>query len=103
MKKKFIEEIFRIIFMCMRHERGRLTRISNTCHINRGKLTESGIASMKAPQFIILFYAMCLNMTESEFEKMMKDIYHTIVDKSAEYDFLLFSNDKKTTDETENA
>jgi len=58
---------------------------------------------MKAPQFIILFYAMCLNMTESEFEKMMKDIYHTIVDKSAEYDFLLFSNDKKTTDETENA
>lgn len=80
-----------------------MTRISNTCHINRGKLTESGIASMKAPQLIILFYAMCLNMTESEFEKMMKDIYHTIVDKSAEYDFLLFSNDKKTTDETENA
>lgn len=80
-----------------------MTRISNTCHINRGKLTESGIASMKASQLIILFYAMCLNMTESEFEKMMKDIYHTIVDKSAEYDFLLFSNDKKTTDETENA
>ena len=58
---------------------------------------------MKFPQLIILFYAMWLNMTESEFEKMMKDIYHTIVDKSAEYDFLLFSNDKKTTDETENA
>ena len=58
---------------------------------------------MKVSQLIILSYAMCLNMTESEFEKMMKDIYHTIVDKSAEYDFLLFSNDKKTTDETENA
>ena len=35
-KKDLIEEIVKIILERIKNERGRLTRISNTCKINRG-------------------------------------------------------------------
>lgn len=92
-KKLLIKEIVKIILECVRREKGRLTRISNTCNINRGKFTTEGIAGMRVSQFILLFFAICLNLTEKEFEAMMKEIYHTIVDKSAEYDFTIFKED----------
>lgn len=92
-KKLLISEIVKIILECIRREKGRLTRISNTCNINRGRFTDEGIAGMRVSQFILLFFAICLNLTEKEFEAMMKEIYHTIVDKSAEYDFTIFKKD----------
>ena len=71
-KELLIKEIVKIILECVRREKGRLTRISNTCHINRGKLTTEGIAGMRISQFILFFFAICLDLTEKEFEAVMK-------------------------------
>ena len=92
-KRDLIEEIVKIILEKIKNERGRLTRISNTCKINRGKLTDEAMAYMRVYHFILLFYAACLNLKPKEFEAMMKDIYYTFVEKSAEYDFSLFEDD----------
>ena len=92
-KKALIEMIVKIILERIRNERGRLTRISNTCKINRGKLTDEAMTHVRFNQLILLFYAVCLNLKPKEFEAMMKDIYYTFVEKSAEYDFSLFDDD----------
>lgn len=94
-KKDLIEEIIMIILNSLRKEKGRLTKISNTCKINRGKLTDESMAKMRVYHLILLFYAICLNLTAKEFEAMMKDIYYTFVEKSAEYDFTLFNNEEE--------
>ena len=98
-KKDLIEEIIMIILNSLRKEKGRLTKISNTCRINRGKLTDESMAKLRFYHLILLFYAICLNLTANEFETMMKDIYYTFVEKSAEYDFTLFNNEEENDDQ----
>ena len=61
-KKALIEMIVKIILERIRNERGRLTRISNTCKINRGKLTDEAMTHVRFNQLILLFYAVCLNL-----------------------------------------
>ena len=93
-KKDLIEEIVKIVLTNLRKEKGRLTKISNTCRINRGKLTDESMAKLRFYHLILLFYAICLNLTAKEFEAMMKDIYYTFVEKSAEFDYTLFNNEE---------
>ena len=94
-KKDLIEEIVKIVLTSLRKEKGRLTKISNTCRINRGKLTDKSMAKLRFYHLILLFYAICLSLTAEEFETMMKDIYYTFVEKSKEYDETLFNNGEK--------
>ena len=94
-KKDLIEEIVKIVLTSLRKEKGRLTKISNTCRINRGKLTDESMAKLRFYHLILLFYAIYLNMTANEFETMIKDIYYTFVEKSAEYDYTLFNNEEE--------
>lgn len=97
-KVDLIDVIVKIILERIKNERGRLTRISNTCKINRGKLTDENMAFMRVYHYILLFYAVCLNLKPKEFEAMMKDIYYTFVEMSAEYDYSLFEDDDDDVD-----
>ena len=42
-KNDLIEEIVKIVLTNLRKEKGRLPQISNTCRINRGKLTDKSM------------------------------------------------------------
>lgn len=82
----FIYKIVEIILYYVK-KRGRVTKISDDCSINRGELTADGIACMKFYRLIRLFYGICLNLNESEFEEMMKRIYYSFVENTSKYDF----------------
>ena len=91
-KSESIVAIVEIVNDFVRIKRGSLTRISETCQINRGELTIDGIAYLRSYQLIRLFYAICINLSPSEFEAMMKSIYYRFVEDASEYDYLIMES-----------
>lgn len=91
-KNESIDAIVEIVNDFVRIKRGSLTKISETCQINRGDLTIDGISYLRAYKLIRLLYAICLNLTPKEFEAMMKSIYYGIIENSAKYDYLIMKS-----------
>lgn len=85
--KKFAE----IILQYLRSKKGRLTRISDMCSINRREFTIEGLSRMKISRLLVILYAMELELYYDEYEQMIKELWQTFEDFATQYDALLLT------------
>lgn len=87
LSKKFAE----IILQHLRSKKGRLTRISDMCSINRREFTTEGLSRMKISRLLVILYAMNLELYYDEYEQMVKELCHTFEDFATQYDTMLLT------------
>ena len=85
--KKFAE----IILQYLRSKKGRLTRISDMCSINRREFTTEGLSRMRTYRLLIILYAMELELYCDEYEQMIKDLCDTFENFVNQFDAMLLT------------
>lgn len=87
MKKQDLASRFaEIILQHLRSKKGRLTRISNKCQINRREFTTEGISRMRIYRLLVIFWAMELEMYNGEYELMTTELRNAFEDYITQLD-----------------
>lgn len=89
LKEELTSAVAGIILHHLRDVKGRLTEVSDLCHINRKELNRKGLAKMKMHRLLRLMYAMELVMPYQQYDTMWKDILDEIRKFSEDYDYTL--------------
>ena len=74
LKREFTDEVSGVILKKVREQRGRLTKVSDMCQINRRMFNQDEIGKLKLNQVLRLFYAICVEIRPKEFEKMLTEM-----------------------------
>ena len=73
-KKDFTDEVSGVILKKVREQRGRLTKVSDMCQINRRMFNQDEFCKLKLYQVLRLLYAICVDVRPKEFEKMLTEM-----------------------------
>ena len=74
LKRDFTDEVSGVILKKVREQRGRLTKVSDMCQINRRMFNQDEFCKLKLYQVLRLLYAICVDVRPKEFEKMLTEM-----------------------------
>lgn len=74
LKRDFTDEVSGVILKKVREQRGRLTKVSDMCQINRRMFNHDEFCKLKLYQVLRLLYAICVDVRPKEFEEMLTEM-----------------------------
>jgi len=87
LKEQLTSKVASIILQHVREPKGRLTEISDLCHINRREMNIRGLSRMKFHRLLRLIYALSVALRPDEYYEMTDDILFAIQEFSDKYEY----------------